>query len=153
MADNAPNESKQHTTGSRRSSTFVLSREKFDAVPGYRARYIVSYILVFLWWVAPKAVYLLIEAEFPYWFATPYYVVLVALYIPFLFYFSRAMHTLGYPIYWTSLTLIVVALPFPGILAMGYMDRKIADTWDKADDAHQKYRQRVTEDEESGSAQ
>ena len=149
MSKYPPNESKAHGSPVRRGPTFVLSREKFDEIPGCRARYIVLYILIFLWWIAPKAVYLVTKENPPFEFATIYYVVLVGLYAPFYFYFSKAMRTLGYPLYWILPTLLVVFLPIPGILAMGYMDRKIADAWDKADGEHERYRQRIVEEERS----
>ena len=91
--------------------------------------------------------YVVTKVDPPYEFAPIFYTVLIGLYAPFCYYFFRAMHTLGYPLPWIVLTLMVTSTPILGLLPMGYMDRKIADAWDKADDAHQKYRQRVSADD------
>lgn len=148
MSDDPPNEPQEHNTAPQSSSTFVLSRENFDQIPGFRGRYIVLYLLILVWWIAPKALYLITEELPPPGFAAIYYVVFAGLYLPFYYYFGKTMKTMGYPIYWIAPTLLVVSVPIPGLLAMGYMDRKVADVWDIADDAHQSYRQRVYEKDE-----
>jgi hypothetical protein len=149
VSDNSPDESQDHTIGQRPASTFVLSREQFDLIPNYRARYILCYIAICIIWVAPKIIYLITQASPPESFAPVYYVVFIGVYIPFYYFFTKAMRTMGYPLIWIIPTLLVVTSPFPGILAMGYMDRKIADAWDKADQEHESYRQRVlAEDDE-----
>ena len=148
MSDTPKNTSKENNTQPPRGSTFVLSREEFDKIPSYRGRYILLYILIFIWWLVPKVFFFVTDEIPPGELEFIYKVILAGLYTPFFYYYFKAMKTLGYPIYWILPTLMVVSIPIPGILAMGYMDRKIADTWDKADDAHQKYRQKVIADDE-----
>ena len=146
MPERPVEESGEHSTAPRGGSTFVVSRERFDEIPGYRARYIILYLLITVMLIGPKIVFVVTRADPPYEYAIVFYGVLLSLYLPFYFYFFKAMRTLGYPILWILLTLLVTSTPILGLLPMGYMDRKIADAWDKADDAHQKYRQRVEED-------
>jgi hypothetical protein len=148
LPESPPTNSGNHITTTRKSATFVLSRDKFDQIPAYRARYILTYFAICIWWIAPKIVFLVTKTDPPHEFATIYYIIFASLYVPFYLYFSRAMRTLGFPLTWVLPTLLVVSLPIPGLLAMAYMDRKIADTWDKADDQHTKYRQKVSEQEE-----
>jgi hypothetical protein len=148
VSDQFPNEPQEHTTPAQNRTTFVLSREQFDQIPNYRARYILLYIALLVWWLGPKIIFVIQQTQPPTSFAPIYYAVMIALYLPFYFYLGKTMKIMGYPIYWIAPTLLVVSVPIPGLLAMGYMDRKIADLWDKADDAHQKYRQHVMQDDE-----
>jgi hypothetical protein len=97
--------------------------------------------------VGPKVVFVVTRIDPPYGFAPIFYAILIALHIPFYIYFFKAMRTLGYQIPLIILTLMVTTTPILGLLPMGFTDRKIADAWDKADDAHQKYRQRVMEED------
>ncbi len=149
VSDQPPNNTMKHNTGRPGGSTFVVSREAFDAIPGYRGRYIMLYLLITLLLIAPKAVFVVTRVDPPYEFAPIYYALLITAALPFYYYFFRAMRTLGYPFLQIILTLMVTSTPILGLLPMGFMDRKIADAWDKADDAHQKYRQHVFEDEEN----
>ena len=148
MSDDSPPQNDEHNTAPNPASTFVLSREEFDRIPNYRAKYILLYILLCIWTIGPKIV---AEAtgfslNVPT-YMTAYFGILGF----FMYWFTRTLRTMQFS--WVVIvpTLLVVSMPIPGLLAMGYMDRKIADQWDKADDAHQSYRQRVyaKEDDES----
>ena len=127
MSDQPSNEPQEHNTVSQNASTFILSRENFDQVPVFRGRYIVLYLLILVWWVAPKALYLYTRELPPTAFAPVYYGVFIGLYLTFFYYFAKALRTMGYAIYMIIPTLLVVSVPIPGLLAMGFMDRKIAD--------------------------
>lgn len=153
MSDHPPNDAEENRAAARRGSTFVVSREKFDEIPGYRGRYIVLYLLITLMHIVPKVVFVLTKVDPPYEFAPIFYTVLVGLFVPFCFYFAKAMHTLGYPTFQIVLTLMVTSTPILGLLPMGYMDRKIADAWDKADGEHERYRQRIVAEEEEGETE
>lgn len=149
LSDRSPNDVEKIPAAARRGTTFVVSREKFDEIPGYRGRYIVLYILFTLLLIAPKVVFVVTKVDPPYEFAPIFYTVLMGVYIPFCVYFFKAMRTLGYPLLWILLVLMVTSTPIIGLLPMGYMDRKIADAWDKADGEHERYRERVSEEEET----
>lgn len=146
MSDNSPDQNDQHTTAPESGSTFVLSREEFDEIPGHRAKYILLYAALCLWWVGPKIVATMTGVSLS---EAAYFAIYFAILGLFLYWFTRTLRTMQFSWIVILPTLIVVSLPIPGLLAMGYMDRKIADQWDKADDAHKKYRERIyAEDDE-----
>lgn len=143
-----PNDVEENRRPAPRGSTFVVSRERFDDIPACRGRYILLFLLITLMHIVPKVVFIVTKVDPPHEFAPIFYAVLIGLIVPFCFYFSKAMHTLGYPIFQILLTQIVTLTPILGLLPMGYMDRKIADAWDKVDGEHKRYRQRIVEDED-----
>ena len=40
-------------------------------------------------------------------------------------------------------SLLVMSIPILGILPMGVMDRRLADQWDKANNEHDRYREKI----------
>lgn len=138
MSDDPPKSNNEHNTPPKSGSTFVLSREEFDQIPGYRAKYIMLYIMLCVWWMGPKIVAELTGFSLG---VNHYLIIYFGIYGLFLYWFTRTLRTLQFSWVVVIPTMIVVFLPIPGLFAMAYMDRKIADQWDKADDAHQKYRQ------------
>ena len=148
MSDLPPNNIQKHNIAAPKASTFVVSREQFDEIPRYRAYYIILYLFITLMHVAPKIIFIMTKVDPPYQLAIPFYAILIALHMAFYTYFFKTMRILGYPKLWIMLTLLVTTTPILGLLPMGYMDRKVADAWDKADDAHQKYRQHIAEEDE-----
>jgi uncharacterized membrane protein len=199
------NTTEEHTTPTRKASTFVITREMFDEVAVYRMRYIALFIAIFLWWVitramiffmapvppeeaapaapetviestqvAPEAVIdsteALVETEAPSTnieLSMPDFdamaqasgipahiliaslVLLLILYATFYYNFAKAARIMGWAWWWIVPTLMVISIPILGVLPMGVTDRRLADQWDKADDEHTRYRERVyAEDEE-----
>lgn len=146
MSDDSPDTSQEHNTAPESASTFVLTREEFDQIPGYRAKYILLYAILCIWWVGPKILAGMTGFSLS---EIVYFAIYFAILGTFLYWFTQTLRTMQYA--WPVIipTLLVVSLPIPGLLAMAYMDRKIADQWDKADDAHTKYRERIYPDEEN----
>lgn len=156
------------TDSKPKSTTVVLTREKFDAIPDYRARYIGLYVLIFIVWaiatftglyyervevpVEPRAPVAVegageaspAEAEpqtrLEYrWKWTPgvqlFQAAMIISMIVFYVYFTRVLALMGYPLPMILGYCAAVFLPIPGLLALALVDRQVAKTWNKAEDA------------------
>lgn len=122
-------------------STFAVSREQFDSVPRRRATYIIAYMLVILLFYGPR-VALILGATFSDPIAYTFFGMGVLSYLIFCYQFIGALKIMGYEP-WMMLALgIIAAIPIPGVIIVGYMDRRIATAWDRADPARASYRQK-----------
>lgn len=144
MSQPPENPTEEHSTPIGKPATFVISRELFDQVPLYRSRYILLYAAVLLWWLLTRVFMGLTNSEVP---LIPSAILLLVLYVTFYIQFIKTMRILGWPWWWIIPVLLVVSIPILGVLPMGVIDRRIADQWDMADDAHAKYRDRVYTEE------
>lgn len=140
MSEPPEKSTEEHSTPIANASTFVITRELFDQVPLYRSRYILLYIAILLWWILTRVFMGLTNSEPPF---IPSATLLVILYAAFYLSFFKTMRILGWPLWWIAPTMLVVSIPILGVLPMGVIDRRIADQWDKADDEHTHYRERV----------
>lgn len=75
-------------------------------------------------------------------------ILLLILYGTFYYNFAKAARIMGWAWWWIVPSLMVISIPILGILPMGVTDRRLADQWDKADDEHTRYRERVYADDE-----
>lgn len=154
-----------------KSTTVVLTREKFEAIPDFRARYILLYVAIFLVWAiatltgfywervevpvegpppavddaapaeeaaAPPEAEPQVRVEYRWKWTTGVQIFQGAMFLGmvlFYIYFTRVLALMGYPLPMILGYCAAVFLPVPGLLALAVVDRQVAKTWNKAEDA------------------
>lgn len=105
---------------------------EFNAVPKRRARYIIAYALVML--------LTLVTIGYNYRYGNrvnvnvvyAIWAVQAAAFVVFYWNFVKALRTLQYPLIFIAFLCLATILPMPGILAVAWVDIRVAKVWDAA---------------------
>ena len=128
-------------TSARATTTFEITRKQFDSVPRRRGFYIVAYAVFVLCIYGPRLLYVAqVGLPEPVTMITD--VAGVAAFIAFSYHFISTLKIMGYEPWMILMLAMVSVVAIPGLFIVGFMDRRIATAWDRADPDRPSYRQK-----------
>ena len=124
--------STEHIPRQKTKQYIEIPIAEFNRIPMRRARYIIAYGLGLILLIGPRVYMMMRQVRMHDITAWAIFIAVIVAYVVFYWNFVKTLRTLAYPMLFIVFLCMAVFLPMPGLLAVAWVDKRVANVWDAA---------------------